>query len=264
MRNNANPVDEEVSAALGWFTAWGRALRFGFSVVAAALSPKLYSSHARTATTRQIYFTAWQVLPGFTVFALLLGVVVVEITLRTARGFGLEQYALELTFRGLVLEVMPLLTALFVALRSGSAISTEIALMRIGGEFHDLASAGIEPFEKEFIPRVAASAISVFALTTLACTFLVVLSYLLMYGTSPWGLAPFTRTVALVFTPLALLGFLAKTVAFGVAVAVIPISAGLDATRDPKSAPVAVMGGMVRLFFALGLLEILGLAIKYA
>ena len=33
---------------------------------------------------------------------------------------------------------------------------------------------------------------------------------------------------------------------------VIPISAGLDATRDPKSVPVAVMGGMVRLFFALG------------
>src|SRR6188508_2055017 len=229
-------VEDEARDAVGWFLAWGRATRFAFAVVAAVLSPKLYTPRARTATTRQIYYTAWQVLPGFALFAAALGVVVVEITLHAARQFGLEQYALELIFRALVLELMPLLTALFVALRSGSAISTEIALARIAGDFHDLASAGIEPFEKEFVPRVAAAAVSVFALTTLACIFVTALSYLLMYGTSPWGFSTFTRTVALVFTPLALLGFLMKTVAFGVVVAVIPISAGLDATTDPKSA----------------------------
>ena len=180
-------------AALHWFLAWGRAARFAFAVVAAVLSPKLYTPRARMATTRQIYFTAWQVLPGFTLFATLLGLVVVEITLRAAWQFGLEQYALELIFRALVLELMPLLTALFVALRSGAAISSEIALMRIAGEFEDLPSAGIEPFEREFVPRVAAAATSVFALTTLACVFLVALSYLLMYGPSPWGFDPFTR-----------------------------------------------------------------------
>ncbi|TMH65638.1 MAG: ABC transporter permease [Betaproteobacteria bacterium] len=166
-------------------------------------------------------------------------------------------------FRALVLELMPLLTALFVALRSGAAISSEIALMRIAGEFEDLPSAGIEPFEREFVPRVAAAATSVFALTALACVFLVARSYLLMYGPSPWGFSPFTRTVASVFTPLALGGLGVKCVAFGAVVAVIPISAGLDATRDAKSVPVAVMGGMVRLFFALGLIEILALALKY-
>ena len=250
-------------AALHWFVAWGRAARFAFAVVAAVLSPKLYTPHARTATARQIYFTAWQVLPGFALFAALLGIVVVTITLGAARRFGLEDYALELTFRALVLELMPLLTALFVALRSGAAISTEIALMRLAGEFHDLASAGIEPLEREFVPRVAAAAASVFALTTLACVFLLALAYLLMYGASPWGFDPFTRTVARVFTPLALGGLGVKCVAFGAAVAVIPISAGLEATRDPKSVPVAVMGGMVRLFFALGLIEIVALALKY-
>ena len=247
----------------GWFLAWWRAARFGFSLVAAVISPKLYTPRALAGTMRQIYFTAWQVLPGFTLFAALLGMVIVEITLRVARQFGLEQYVLEMTFRVLVLELMPLLTALFVALRSGSAISTEIALMRVAGEFHDLDRAGIEPFEREFIPRVAASAVSVFALTILACAFVLVLAYLLMFGFSPWGFEPYTRTVARVFAPTALAAFVMKAVAFGIAVAVIPISAGLEATRDPKSVPVAVMGGMVRLFFALGLIEIAALALKY-
>jgi phospholipid/cholesterol/gamma-HCH transport system permease protein len=253
----------EADHAVHWFLAWGRAARFAFAVVAAVLSPKLYTPHARAATVRQVYFTAWQVLPGFTLFATLLGIVVVEITLSAARQFALEDYALELIFRALVLELMPLLTALFVALRSGSAISAEIAMMRIAGEFDDLASAGIEPFEKEFVPRVAASAASVFALTTLACAFVVALSYVLMYGPSPWGFEPFTRTIARVFTPLALGGLGVKCMAFGAVVAVIPISAGLDATRDARSVPTAVMGGMVRLFFALGLIEIFALALKY-
>ena len=256
-------MEHEARDAIGWFLAWTRAARFGFAVVAAVISPKLYTPHARIATTRQIYFTAWQVLPGFALFAALLGFVVVQITLRTAREFALEHYALELIFRALVLELMPLLTALFVALRSGSAISAEIALMRVAGDFHHLGSAGIEPFEREFVPRVAAAAASVFALTTLACVFVVALSYLLMYGASPWGFEAFTRTVARVFTPLALCGLGAKCIAFGAVVAVIPISAGLDATRDPQSVPGAVMGGMVRLFFALGLIEILALALKY-
>ncbi len=253
----------EADDAVRWFQAWGRAARFGFAVVAAVLSPKLYTPQARIATTRQVYFTAWQVLPGFALFATLLGIVVVEITLTTAREFALQDYALELIFRALVLELMPLLTALFVALRSGAAISAEIAMMRVGGEFNDLASAGIEPFEREFVPRVAAAAASVFALTTLACVFVIGLSYVLLYGASPWGFEPFTRTVARVFTPLALGGFVVKCIAFGVAVAVIPISAGLDATGNPRSVPVAVMGGMVRLFFALGLIEIVALAAKY-
>jgi len=256
-------VEDEARDAVGWFLAWGRATRFAFAVVAAVLSPKLYTPRARTATTRQIYFTAWQVLPGFTLFAAALAVVVVEITVHAARQFGLEQYALDLIFRALVLELMPLLTALFVALRSGSAISAEIALMRVAGDFHDIESAGIEPFEREFVPRVAAAAVSVFALTTLACLFVLALSYAVMYGISPWGFDVYTRTVARVFTPLALGALVVKCVAFGVAVAVIPISAGLDATRDPRSVPGAVMGGMVRLFFALGLIEIVALALKY-
>jgi hypothetical protein len=47
-------------------------------------------------------------------------------------------------------------------------------------------------------------------------------------------------------------------------VAVVPIAAGVTATRDVRSAPLAVMGGMVRLFFALGIIEIASLAAAYA
>jgi ABC-type transporter Mla maintaining outer membrane lipid asymmetry permease subunit MlaE len=54
-----------------------------------------------------------------------------------------------------------------------------------------------------------------------------------------------------------------KSFVFGAVVALIPIAAGLDATRDPRSASVAVMGGMVRLFVTLALIELVSLAVKY-
>lgn len=248
---------------LAWFLAWVRAVLFGFAAAAAALSPSAYTPRTRAVALRQVYFSAWQVLPGFTLFAVFLSLVLIQITISAARDYGLAPFALELVFRAVALELVPLLTALFVALRSGSAINTEIALMQVSGELEEMRAAGLDPYEREFVPRIAASAVSVLALTIVSSTLVMALAYLVMYGDSPWGFAEYTRTLARVFSPATLGGFVLKCIAFGVVVAVIPISAGLHATRDPKSAPVAVMGGMVRLFLALGVIEGLALAIKY-
>jgi phospholipid/cholesterol/gamma-HCH transport system permease protein len=135
--------------------------------------------------------------------------------------------------------------------------------MRISGELDELFAAHIDPYEREFVPRIAAAAVSVFALTIVSCTVVMFIAYLVMYGANPSGFAEFSRTVALVFDPGALAGLIVKCFAFGAVVAVIPIAAGLDATEDPRSAPVAVMGGMVRLFVALALIQLVSLAVKY-
>jgi phospholipid/cholesterol/gamma-HCH transport system permease protein len=249
--------------ALAWFRAWGRAGLFAFAAAAAALSLSAYTARTRAVAMRQVYFGAWQVLPGFTLFAALLSLVLIQITITLARGYGLAQFALELVFHAVVLELVPFLTALYVALRSGAAIVTEVALMRMSGELDELGAAHIDPYEREFVPRIAASAIAVFTLTIVSSSVVMVIAYLVMYGASPWGFAEYSRTVALVFSPAALAGFMFKGFVFGAVVAVIPIAAGLDATRNPDSVPVAVMDGMVRLFVALALIELIALAVKY-
>jgi phospholipid/cholesterol/gamma-HCH transport system permease protein len=250
-------------ASVAWFRAWGRAALFAFAAAAAALSLSAYTPRTRALAMRQVYFNAWQVLPGFTLFAALLSLVLIQITISLARGYGLAGLALELVFHAVVLELVPLLTALYVALRSGAATVTEVAMMRVSGELDELLAAHIDPYEREFVPRIAASAISVVALTIVSCSVVMVLTYLVMYGATPWGFAEYSRTVALVFGPTALAGLIFKCFVFGAVVAVIPIAAGLDATRDPSSAPLAVMDGMVRLFVTLALIELVALAVKY-
>jgi phospholipid/cholesterol/gamma-HCH transport system permease protein len=245
-------------------TAWGRAALFAFAAAAAALSPSAYTARTRALAMRHLYFNAWHVLPRFTLFMALASLVVIAITITLARDYGLAQFALELVFHGVVLELIPLLTAFYVALRSGAAIVTEVAMMRVSGELDHLLEAHVDPYEREFVPRIAAAAVSVFALTIVSCTVVMFIAYLIVYGANPSGFVEYSRTVARVFGPGALAGLTVKCLAFGAVVAVIPIAAGLDATRDPDSAPHAVMGGMVRLFVALAVIELVALAVKYA
>ncbi len=245
------------------FADWGRMLRFAGYVLAATLSPASYGAETRATAVRQIYFTAWQVLPLFLLFAALTSFVIIQITINALGQFGLSQYALELILRGLVLELVPLLTALFVALRSGAAIATEVALMQIAGDIAAMRAEGRDPLRREFVPRVAAASLSVLSLTVTSCALALVIAYLVMYGLSPWGFDEYTRTVGRIFGAPTLAGFALKSVLFGVAVAVIPIGAGLEADRRKKTAPVVVLAGMVRLFFVLGLIEVASLAARY-
>jgi phospholipid/cholesterol/gamma-HCH transport system permease protein len=163
----------------------------------------------------------------------------------------------------MVLELLPLLTALFVALRSGAAINTEVALMNIHNEIKALEASGVDPMRFEFTPRVIGGAISVYALTAISSILSLVMAYVIVYGFQLWSLPDFSRVMSKVFTPAATLLLFLKSLAFGLAVTVIPIRAGLEAPQMLFFAPIAVLKGMVRLFFVLMIIEVASLALAY-
>ncbi len=244
--------------------SWRRLLRFGGFATVAALSPSAYGPAARALATQQIYLTAWTVLPAYLAFSALLSLVIIEIVYSTARAYGLAEYALELVLRVLIIELIPLLTALFVALRSGAAIGAEIALMRVSGELEDQEESGSSPLHAELVPRIAAAALSVFSLTTLSIGLAVYLTYALFYGTSVSGFFVFTRVVGHVIDLPILIGTVLKCGLFGLAVALIPLATGLEAERgEVHTVPAAVLAGLMKLFLVIGLIEILSLVVKY-
>ena len=244
--------------------SWRRLGRFAGYAVAAALSPSAYSAAAREMAVRQIYLFAWKVLPGYLAFTALLSLVLIEIVSSTSSRYGLSEYALELVLRVLVLDVIPLLTALFVALRSGSEIGAEIALMRVNGELEDSEDAATNPLYSELVPRISAAALTVFALTTLACALSVLIAYTVFYGMTDAGFDIFSRVVANVFDEENLVEFLLKCLLFGLAVALIPLATGLEAERgEVRSVPFTVLAGLVKLFFVIGLIAVLSLVVKY-
>lgn len=245
--------------------AWGHVARFAAAATRGMVSPGTYNSATREVIARQIYFTAWQILGGYTAFAAVLSLVVTQILAATARDFGLYDYALEFTFRLLVLEIVPLLTALFVALRTGAAISTEVSLMRIRNEMGALERMGIDPMKLELIPRVIGGTVSVLCLTVVGVVVSVLCAHFVVTGFRPWHApsADLQLVVAKVFDGLSMTLLWGKALLFGLAVTIIPIAEAINAPRQVFYAPIAVLHGMVRLFFVIMLIEVGALVLRY-
>ncbi len=245
--------------------AWLETGRFAAAALAGALSPGSYNSATREVIQKQIYFTAWEVLPSFIAVVAFMSAVLIQIVGETARSFNLYGYALELVIRILVLEILPLTTALLVAVRTGAAINTEVALMKIHNELEALELVGVDPLRFELVPRVIGGTVAVLSLTALGSIIALGLAHLIIIDLQPWSLPPgdFTRAIGKVFSVSAMLILWCKTLAFGLAVTIIPIAEGLQTPKRLSFAPVAVRRGMVRLFLALMLIEVAALAVTY-
>ncbi len=248
---------------VAWLASWARVFRFGAKALVMAASPSAYDRETSNLMARQIYFTAWQILPGFMLVTAILSYVVIRIVIAAAVSYGLEDYALNIVVRLLILELIPMFVALFVALRSGAAINTEVVLMHIRGDLEKLQLAGEDPMRHQLVPRVVGSAVSVFSLTVIGSSLALVLAYVAMFGFATGGIADYTLAINGIFNVHITLGLGLKAVIFGLAVAIIPITASLDAPREMRFAPIAVLNGMVRLFLSLALLESASLAVKY-
>ena len=239
--------------------SWWFMLQFGAIVLVMALSPSSHDRTHRAATARHIYTSTWQVLPWFTTLASLLSLVLIRIVVVTALSYGLSQYALQMVVRVLVLELIPLSAAMFVALRAGLAFNAGALATATTGRARKVTDLRLEHLRTELAPRVLADAFSVLALAMVSCVIALVLAYLMVYGLSPWGLPGFTRTVGQVFDVAVSLGFVLKVFLFSLAVAVVPMAASLESAQATST----MQPGAVRLFLVLLMLEAASLAVKY-
>jgi phospholipid/cholesterol/gamma-HCH transport system permease protein len=112
----------------------------------------------------QIYFTGWQALPLVSVMALGTGSVVVLQSMANLSLLGGTQMIGNFLIVMIVREAGPLLVALVVIARSGTAVASEIGNMRANREIEALESMGINPLSFIVFPRVLGGVISVVCL----------------------------------------------------------------------------------------------------
>ncbi len=248
-------------AARGWALAWWRIVHLGAVVAVLMLSPSSYGRSTRVRLARHLYLDTAPLLLGFTALVALICLVVTHIVVVTARSYGLSHYALQMVVRVLVLELIPLTAALFVALRATIPGGTQLALMRQSGHWEALRARGADPVRVELLPRVVAGVYASITLAALSCVVALAMAYLGVYGPNTAGLPGYTRMFGQVFTPSVTLLFVLKTLLFSLAVALIPMAAGLHATGDPRAR--SELGGFARMFAVLLLIEVASLMGNY-
>lgn len=252
-----------VRGVVQWLAGWWRIIHLGGVLLALALSPATWRSEGRAVIARHVVTGCAPLIPWFTVLSAVISVVLVRIVVVTAVSYGLSRYALDMVVRVLVLELLPLTTALFVAIRCTMPHAQEIGALRSGGGFERLATEGVDPLRREVLPRAVTGLFCTFMLAAMACVVALVVTYLSVYGFTPWGLEPYTRTVGHVFDPVVTTVFLLKILGLGLAVALIPMASTLYDLPLARSRASAELRGLVRLFAVILVIEVVALVGNY-
>lgn len=254
--NGVSPFVSAVRAqcARGW-----QVLQALLVLLVLAVTPASHAPARREAMAQQLMRATWPHCLWFTLLATLLGVVLIRIVVVTAQSYGLSQYALEMVVRVLVLELLPLLAALFVALRWSLPTAAELARQSVPRA--DDGGAGW--LANVALPRALAGVFAVWLLVAISCVLGLVLAYVLVYGLTPWGLDAYTHMVGRVFSPVVTLIFTLKTLAFSVAVGVVPLASlvpqvGLSSATDRRGMEVQGLVRMTGVLLAVELISLVG------
>lgn len=107
-----------------------------------------------------IFHAGFQALGITALVGFLIGVVLSYLSAQQLRTFGADTYLVNILGMSVVRELGPLLAAILVAGRSGSAITAQLGVMRVTEEIDAMLVMGISPGFRLILPKVMALAIS--------------------------------------------------------------------------------------------------------
>jgi phospholipid/cholesterol/gamma-HCH transport system permease protein len=110
-------------------------------------------------------------LPIIGLIGLLLGLILAFMSSLQLKQFGANIYVASLLAVAMVQELGPIMTAILVAGRSGSAFAAEIGTMKVNEEVDALVTMGFDPVRFLAIPKVLAAMLVVPLLTVYATLF---------------------------------------------------------------------------------------------
>jgi phospholipid/cholesterol/gamma-HCH transport system permease protein len=118
--------------------------------------------------------TGVDAVPIVGLISFLLGLIMAFVSSLQLKQFGASIYVASLVALSMVSELGPIMTAIVVAGRSGSAFAAEIGTMRISDEIDALFTMGISPTLFLVVPRLVAAVLVVPLLTLFADLFAII------------------------------------------------------------------------------------------
>jgi len=163
------------------------------------------------------------------------------------KQFGVDLFVVNLVALALLREMGPIMTAVVLAGRSGSAFAAEIGTMTVNEEIHALQTMGLDPVRFLVVPRVLAGFIVTPVLTVYASVLGVAGGFLVMMAQGFPFAALWNQLVSAVGVSDVMTGMI-KSFVFGILVAGVGCLRGLQtgngATAVGESTTRAVVSGI--------------------
>jgi len=187
-------------------------------------------------------------LPIVALLGFLLGLIMAFQSAIPMRQFGADLYVANLIGLSILRELGPLLTAIILAGRSGSAFAAELGTMKVSEELDALTTMGLEPVGFLVVPRVIAAVAMTPLLAIFAGVFGLIGGAVVMLSLG-FPLVTYMNQVQAAVTVGDMIGGLGKSFVFGIVVAAIGCLRGLQtksgASAVGESTTRAVVSGLV-------------------
>ncbi len=220
-------------------------IAFTGELVAALLHAVL---HLRQIRWRDALLTAERTgvnaLPIVALISFLMGLIMGFQSAVAMRPYGADIYVPSLVAIIVIRELGPLMTAIILAGRTGSAFAAELGTMTVNEEIDALTTMGIDPVKHLVVSRVCAAVLMTPLLTIYANVWGLV-GGAVVFLSSGYSLVTYSQQVMTAISLSTLLGGLAKTLVFGFVVGGVGCLRGLETLRGASAVGVSTTRAVV-------------------
>ncbi|MGO9241477.1 MAG: MlaE family ABC transporter permease [Bryobacteraceae bacterium] len=179
------------------------------------------------------------------------------------RRYGALQYVMDVVAIGFTREIGPVLTAIVVSGRSGSAFSAEIGTMVVTSEIDALRTMALDPIEFVLAPKFLAALITIPCLTILSSAFGILAGAGFMYISTKITLAMYLRYVANSINLHDVFTGLLKSLVFAIIIVNVGCMEGFRTRGGPDAVGRSATTAVVRSTYLVILADVFFTAIFY-
>jgi phospholipid/cholesterol/gamma-HCH transport system permease protein len=191
--------------------------------------------------TMQILFTGVEALTVIATISLSIGAVIVVQGLSLLPQFGQGQLIFSILIIVITRELGPILTALIVAARSGTAIATELGNMVVSHEVEAYSVTGVNPVQYLAVPRFIGVTVSTFLLNLYFNIFGLFGSFVVTQFVNPIGLQEYFDGLLGSIQIDDVISSVVKSIVFGAIIALVATFHGFAVERSSTEIPVAAI-----------------------
>jgi phospholipid/cholesterol/gamma-HCH transport system permease protein len=215
------------------------------------------------ATVRQMLEIGVDALPMVGLMAACSGIILAMQGASELRRFGALHYVIDLVAVGFTRELGPLLTAIAVSGRSGSAFAAEIGTMKVTEEIDALRVMAFEPVEFVLAPKYLAALITVPCLSIVSNVCGILAGGIFMFFSTHLGLLLYLRYVLNSIVLKDVISGLIKSLAFATIIAHVGCLEGFRVRGGPDAVGHSTTSAVVRSTFLVIVADAVFTAIFY-
>jgi len=214
-------------------------------------------------SVRQMLQIGVDALPMVALMAICTGFILAMQGASELRRFGALHYVIDLVAVGFTRELGPLLTAIAVSGRSGSAFAAEIGTMKVTEELDALRVMALEPVEFVLAPKYLAALVSVPCLSIVCNVFGIMAGGIFMFFSTRLVPLMYLRYVLTSIELRDVIAGLVKSVAFATIIAHVGCLEGFRVRGGPDSVGRSTTAAVVKSTFLVIVADAVFTAIFY-